>query len=53
MLNDFHYGLSLLETMYGINLQEEDYEEIALVGWNLIGNKRSKLYRYSTCIEPC
>lgn len=51
--NDFHYGLSLLETLYGINLQEEDYEEIALVGWNLIGNKRSKLYRYSTCLQPC
>lgn len=53
MLNDFHYGLSLLETMYGISLQEEDYEEIALVAWGLIGNKRSKLYRYTTCIEPC
>ncbi len=51
--NDFHYGLSLLDTMYGINLQEDDYEEIALTGWNLIGNKRSKLYRYTVCVEPC
>lgn len=52
-LNDFHYGLSLLETMYGISLQEEDYEEIALVAWGLIGNKRSKLHRYIVCVEPC
>ena len=51
--NNFHYGLSLLDTLYGINLQEETYEEIALVGWNLIGNKRAKLYRYSTCLQPC
>lgn len=51
--NNFHYGLSLLDTLYGINIPEETYEEISLVGWNLIGNKRTKLYRYSTCIEPC
>ncbi len=51
--NDFHYGLSLLDTLYGINLPEETYEEIALVGWSLIGNKRAKLYRYSVCLQPC
>lgn len=50
--NDFHYGLSLLDTLYGINIPEENYEEIALVGWGLIGNKRSKLYRYSTYLQP-
>ena len=52
-MNDFHYGLSLLETLYGLSMSEEDYEETALVGWNLIGNKRTKLYRYSTCITDC
>ena len=51
--NNFHYGLSLLETMFGISLEESDYEEMALVGWNLIGNKRCKLYRTSVCLEPC
>ena len=50
--NDFHYGLSLLDSLYGINLQEENYEEIALVGWNLIGNKRARTYRYSVCLQP-
>lgn len=51
--NNFHYGLSLLETMFGLNTQEEDYEEIALIGWELIGNKRCKLYRTSINVEPC
>lgn len=50
--NNYHYGLSLLETMFGISMKEEDYEEISLIGWNLIGNKRCKLYRASICVEP-
>lgn len=52
-MNNFHYGLSLLETLYGINVDEETYEEIALVGWELIGNKRAKLYKYSVCVDSC
>lgn len=51
--NDFHYSLSLLSTLYGITLPEEEFEEIALVGWTLIGNKRAKLYNYSVCLNPC
>lgn len=52
MYNNYHYGLSLLETMFGVSLTEEEYEEISLVGWNLIGNKRCKLYRATFIIEP-
>ena len=52
-LNDFHYALSLLDTMYGIDMSEDDFEEISLVGWSLIGNKRTRLYRYSTCVSNC
>lgn len=52
-LNDFHYAMSLMETLYGITMQEDQFEEIALVGWNLIGNKRTRLYRYSTCVSNC
>lgn len=51
--NNFHYSLSLLDTLYGINLPEEQFEEIALVGWNLIGNKRAKIYHYSIQLQPC
>lgn len=52
-LYDFHYGLSLLDTLYGIQMNEEDYEEIALIAWGLIGNKRTRLYRYSICVPDC
>lgn len=52
-LNDFHYAMSLMETLYGVTMQEDQFEEIALVGWGLIGNKRTRLYRYSTCVSDC
>ena len=52
-MNNFHYSMTLMEQLYGITLQEDAFEEIALVAWNLIGNKRYKLYRYSTCIQGC
>ena len=35
---DFHYAMSLLSTMFGITLQEDMFEEIALTGWNMIGS---------------
>lgn len=52
-LNNFHYAMTLMEQLYGITIQEDQFEEIALVAWNLIGNKRYKLYRYSTCAQEC
>lgn len=52
-MNDFHYAMSLMETLYDISLPEEQFEEIALVAWDLIGNKRTRLYRYSICVDSC
>lgn len=52
-LNNYHYALSLLKTMYDIDMSEEDFEEMSLVGWDLIGNKRTRLYNYSTCVSNC
>lgn len=52
-MNNFHYALSLLDTMFNISLQEDEFEEIAVVGWGLIGNKRTKIYRYRTCVSDC
>lgn len=52
-LNPFHYAMSLMETLYGITMQEDQFEEIALTGWTRIGNKRTRLYRYSTCVSDC
>lgn len=51
--NNFHYGMSLAQTLYDIDLKEEDYEEIGLVAWGLIGNKRTRTYRYTTCMDAC
>lgn len=47
--NKFYYCTVLLEQLYGISLPDEQFEEIALVAWNLIGNKRCRLYRYQAC----
>jgi hypothetical protein len=52
-MNKFYYALSLLETMYGVSMKEDEFEEIASVAWNLIGNKRTRLYRYSVCVNSC
>ena len=51
-MTDFHYVGVLLDMLYGIELEEEDLEELGLIAWNLIGNKNIRLYRYSTCINP-
>ena len=52
-LYDFHYAMSLLNTMFGITLQEDMFEETALIGWGLIKNKRTRLYRYTTRATDC
>lgn len=53
MMENFHYAMSLTETLYGVTLPEETWEEIALVAWNLIGNKRTRTYRYQVCMDSC
>lgn len=45
--------MALMEQMYGITMQEDQFEEVALIGWGLIGNKRTRLYRYHTCVNNC
>ena len=39
--------------LYGLTIQEDECEEIALSGWNLIGNKRMRIYRYKTTVDNC
>lgn len=50
-LNPFYYALSLLDSLFGITIQEDDFEEIAIIGWNFIGNKRTKLYRFKASVS--
>lgn len=52
-LNNFHYAMSLLDTLYDINIQEDQFEEIAVIAWQYIGNRRMKIYRYQTCVNSC
>lgn len=44
---DFHSAMSQMNMMYGTEMLPQDFEEIGLIAWNLIGNKRCKLYRFS------
>ena len=49
--NNFHYVAVLLDLVYGIEIEEEDLEEIGLRAWDLIGNKNSRLFSYRTCVN--
>lgn len=49
--NNFHYAQVLLSTIYGIELEDDDFEEKALIAWGLIGNKNIKLYRFCADID--
>lgn len=51
--NSFYYALTLVDQLFGIEVQEDDFEEIGLIAWQQIGNKRSKLYHYTACLENC
>ena len=50
-LNNFHYVAVLLDQLYGLEMEDEDLEELGLVAWEHIGNKRTRLYTYSACID--
>lgn len=45
-MNDFNYIYTLANQLYGLELEPINFEELALVAWNLIGNKTVRLYRY-------
>lgn len=37
--------MSLANTLYGLNLSPDNFEEMGVVAWSKIGNKRTRLYR--------
>lgn len=51
MENNFHYIAVLLDLLYGVEIEDEDLEEIGLRAWELIGNKNTRLYSYRTCTD--
>ena len=48
-MNNFHYAMYLANSLYSMDMLPEDFEEIGLIAWGLIGNKRTRLYR--TCLD--
>lgn len=53
-MNDFYnfkYALTLANQLYDVDINEDTFEELGLIAWNFIGNKRCRLYRYSTRID--
>lgn len=48
-MQDIHYAQFLANTLYGVDLLPDDFEEMALVAFKLIGNKRTQIL--STCAE--
>jgi hypothetical protein len=34
-----------------MEMDEEDLEELGLVAWESIGNKDTRLYRFSACVD--
>lgn len=50
-MQDFHTAMFQANLQYGVELQEDDFEEIALIAWQKIGNKRVRTYRYCTTVS--
>lgn len=42
---------SLVNTLYGIEANTDEYEDLALTAWGMINNKHTRLYRYIADVE--
>lgn len=49
---DIHYAQYLANELYGVEMSEDRFEELALIAYNHIGNKNCKLYRYFANVDP-
>ena len=43
-MNNFHYAISLAQTLYDVEGDTYDLEEIGLIAYNFIGNKYRKTF---------
>ena len=48
-MQDIHYAQFLANNLYGVELLPDDFEEMALIAFSMIGNKRMQLL--STCAD--
>lgn len=51
-MEDFNTIFPLLELQYGMDLDSDDAIDIGLIGWNKIGNKRYRLFRFRGRVDP-
>ena len=47
-MNEFGYAMFLANSLYGLNMDSNIFEELGLIAFNQIGNKRTRLYK--TCL---
>jgi len=52
-LNNFNSVYPLITDLYGIDADTDSFENVALVAWEKIGNKHTRLYRYIGDTEEC
>lgn len=52
-MENFKSAYTQANLLYGIELAPEEFEEIGLIAWHKIGNRQTKLYRYTARIEDC
>lgn len=50
-LSTLNAAYSLCNSLYGITLDENEFEDLALEAWSRIGTKHTKLYRYVGSVE--
>lgn len=48
---NFLYAMTLANQLYGLDINEDDWVESALIAWNYIGNKRCRLYKLTSNIN--
>lgn len=45
-LYNINSAYPMVQSLYGIDPNPEDFEDLAMNAWNLIGNKHTRLYRF-------
>lgn len=50
-MEKFGYAMFLANQLYGLELLPDDFEEIGIIAFRMIGNKRQRLYRFCTDIN--
>ena len=48
---EFYEAYSQANLLYGLDLTPEDFEEIGMIAWNRIGNKQTRLYKYTINVD--